>query len=88
MPRAATRAAVALLTAVLAAGVLVVRPIAATGQAPGLAPVMLVLDASGSMQEALPGGRTKMVMTHAGIPADSPGAAGWATAFDKLAVHV
>ena len=34
------------------------------------------------------GGRTKMVMTHAGIPEDSPGAAGWAMAFDKLAAHV
>jgi len=34
------------------------------------------------------GGRTKMVMTHAGIPADSPGAAGWAMALDKLAIHV
>jgi uncharacterized protein YndB with AHSA1/START domain len=34
------------------------------------------------------GGRTKMVMTHAGIPADSPGAAGWAMALDKLAAHV
>jgi uncharacterized protein YndB with AHSA1/START domain len=33
-------------------------------------------------------GRTKMVMTHVGIPADSPGAAGWAMAFDKLAAHV
>ena len=31
------------------------------------------------------GGRTRMVMTHAGIPSDSPGAAGWAVAFDKLA---
>jgi uncharacterized protein YndB with AHSA1/START domain len=31
------------------------------------------------------GGRTKMVMTHAGIPADSPGASGWNQAFDKLA---
>jgi uncharacterized protein YndB with AHSA1/START domain len=30
-------------------------------------------------------GRTKMVLTHAGIPADSPGAAGWAMALDKLA---
>ena len=29
-------------------------------------------------------GRTKMVMTHIGIPSDSPGAAGWAMAFDKL----
>ena len=31
------------------------------------------------------GGRTKMTMTHAGIPADSPGASGWNQAFDKLA---
>lgn len=34
------------------------------------------------------GGRTKMVMTHAGIPADSPGASGWNQAFDKLADHL
>ena len=34
------------------------------------------------------GGRTKMVMTHAGVPSDSPGAAGWAMAFDKLTAHV
>jgi uncharacterized protein YndB with AHSA1/START domain len=34
------------------------------------------------------GGRTKMVMTHVGIPADSPGAAGCAMAIDKLASHV
>ena len=34
------------------------------------------------------GGRTKMVMTHAGIPADSPGASGWNQAFDKLADHI
>jgi uncharacterized protein YndB with AHSA1/START domain len=34
------------------------------------------------------GGRTKMVMTHAGIPGDSPGAAGWAMALDKLATRV
>ena len=34
------------------------------------------------------GGQTKMVMTHAGIPADSPGAGGWNQAFDKLAAHV
>ena len=30
-------------------------------------------------------GKTRMVMTHAGIPADSPGAGGWGQAFDKLA---
>jgi uncharacterized protein YndB with AHSA1/START domain len=34
------------------------------------------------------GGRTKMVLTHARVPADSPGAAGWAMALDKLASHV
>jgi uncharacterized protein YndB with AHSA1/START domain len=34
------------------------------------------------------GSRTKMIMTHAGIPSDSPGAAGWTMAFDKLAVYV
>jgi uncharacterized protein YndB with AHSA1/START domain len=33
-------------------------------------------------------GRTHMVMTHAGIPAGSPGAAGWSMAFDKLAAHL
>jgi uncharacterized protein YndB with AHSA1/START domain len=32
--------------------------------------------------------RTRMVMTHAGIPSDSPGAVGWAMAFDKLAHRV
>jgi uncharacterized protein YndB with AHSA1/START domain len=31
------------------------------------------------------GGRTKMVLTHAGIPGDSAGAAGWRMALDKLA---
>jgi hypothetical protein len=34
------------------------------------------------------GGRTKMVMTHAGVPSDSPGATGWRMALDKLAAHV
>jgi uncharacterized protein YndB with AHSA1/START domain len=31
------------------------------------------------------GGRTRMVLTHAGLPADSPGATGWTMALDKLA---
>ena len=31
------------------------------------------------------GGQTKMVMTHVGVPAGSPGEAGWNMAFDKLA---
>jgi uncharacterized protein YndB with AHSA1/START domain len=30
------------------------------------------------------GGRTKMVMTHAGVPSDSGANAGWEQAFDKL----
>ena len=34
------------------------------------------------------GGRAKMVMTHAGVPSDSPGAAGWTMALDKLAAYV
>jgi uncharacterized protein YndB with AHSA1/START domain len=34
------------------------------------------------------GGRTKMVLTHAGIPSDSAGAVGWGMAFDKLAAYV
>ena len=31
------------------------------------------------------GGRTRVVLTHLGIPAGSPGALGWAMAMDKLA---
>jgi uncharacterized protein YndB with AHSA1/START domain len=34
------------------------------------------------------GGRTKMVLTHTGIPSDSAGAAGWAMALDKLAARI
>ena len=34
------------------------------------------------------GGRTKMVLTHLGVPADSPGAAGWTMALDKLAAYL
>jgi hypothetical protein len=34
------------------------------------------------------GGRTEMVMTHAGLPADSAGAAGWTMALDKLTSYV
>ncbi len=34
------------------------------------------------------GGRTKMVMTHAGVPADSGAGGGWEQAFDKLAEHI
>ena len=33
-------------------------------------------------------GGTKMVMTHLGIPAGSPGAVGWEMAFSKLDAHV
>jgi uncharacterized protein YndB with AHSA1/START domain len=34
------------------------------------------------------GGRTRMTMTHVGVPEGSAGAAGWRMAFDKLAAHV
>lgn len=34
------------------------------------------------------GGKTRVVLTHAGIPADSPGAMGWNMALDKLADHL
>lgn len=37
--------------------------------------------------DAVDGG-TRMTMTHVGVPADSPGAAGWGMAFDKLEAHV
>jgi uncharacterized protein YndB with AHSA1/START domain len=33
------------------------------------------------------GARTRMVLTHSGIPAGSPGAAGWAMALSKLAAR-
>lgn len=33
-------------------------------------------------------GQTKMTMTHAGVPAGSPGEGGWNMAFDKLADYV
>jgi uncharacterized protein YndB with AHSA1/START domain len=33
-------------------------------------------------------GRTKMMMTHAGMPASSGANAGWEQAFDKLADHI
>ena len=33
-------------------------------------------------------GRTKMVLTHVGIPAGSPGAAVWTMALDKLAAYL
>ena len=34
------------------------------------------------------GDGTRMVMTHAGVPADSPGAMGWNMALDKLEAHL
>ncbi len=33
-------------------------------------------------------GGTTLVLTHAGVPAESPGATGWAMALDKLAVRL
>jgi uncharacterized protein YndB with AHSA1/START domain len=34
------------------------------------------------------GGSTRMVVTHVGVPADSPGGQGWAMAIDKLEARV
>ncbi len=34
------------------------------------------------------GTTTRVVMTHAGIPSDSPGAMGWQMAFDKLTAYL
>ena len=34
------------------------------------------------------GGKTRMLMTHFGVPGDSAGAAGWAKALDKLAAYL
>jgi len=34
------------------------------------------------------GGQTTMVLTHAGVPADSPGAMGWMMALDKMTALV
>ena len=34
------------------------------------------------------GGRTRMVMTHVGVPADSPGGQGWTMAIDKMETRV
>lgn len=33
-------------------------------------------------------GLTRMTMTHAGVPADSPGAGGWKQAFAKMETHI
>ena len=34
------------------------------------------------------GGSTKMTMAHVGVPADSPGAKGWAMALDKMVEYL
>jgi uncharacterized protein YndB with AHSA1/START domain len=34
------------------------------------------------------GGRTRVVLTHVGVPGDSPGAAGWAMALEKLGARL
>ena len=34
------------------------------------------------------GDRTSMVMTHIGVPADSPGALGWGMAIDKMEARI
>lgn len=47
---------------------------------PSVTEVHVVLEPAGS--------GTKMTLTHVGIPAGSPGAAGWSMALDKLATHL
>ncbi len=47
---------------------------------PGVTEVTVLLEAVD--------GRTKMTMTHAGVPADSGGADGWAMAFEKMGAYV
>jgi len=34
------------------------------------------------------GDKTRMVLTHSGVPSDSPGALGWNMALDKLAAYI
>jgi hypothetical protein len=41
-----------------------------------------------SRQASAPDGQTTLALTHHGIPAGSPGAAGWAMALDDLAARV
>lgn len=48
--------------------------------APTETSVIVELDAIGQ--------RTAMILTHVGVPADSPGAEGWTMAIDKLSAHV
>jgi uncharacterized protein YndB with AHSA1/START domain len=55
-------------------------PSGGTGDHPGTTEVRVEL------QEVE--GRTRMVMTHLGVPAGSPGALGWHAAFDKLTTLV
>jgi uncharacterized protein YndB with AHSA1/START domain len=56
-----------------------IQPPPAGSGMPKTTTVTVVLEAIGE--------RTKMVMTHAGIPADSGGRAGWTQSFTKLAVY-
>ncbi len=50
------------------------------GDHPSLTQVIVELEPLGQT--------TRMVMTHVGVPADSPGAIGWGMAFDKLAAYL
>jgi hypothetical protein len=50
------------------------------------APVELVWQVRVELEDL--GGRTRMVLTHVGIPSDSPGATGWTMALDKLAARI
>ncbi len=55
-------------------------PPGATADQPGETDVIVELDDLGD--------RTRVTLTHRGIPADSPGAMGWNMALDKLTTHL
>lgn len=55
-------------------------PLPASEHNPGTTEVTVLLEDLG--------GSTKMTMTHAGVPAGSPGEAGWQQAFTKMADYV
>jgi len=58
----------------------------ATPQSMGMPDGHLVTEVRVELDDV--GGRTRMVMTHVGVPADSPGATGWTMALDKLTAYV
>jgi uncharacterized protein YndB with AHSA1/START domain len=51
-------------------------------------PAGTAMETSISVELEARGDRTRMIMTHIGVPADSPGGQGWAMAIDKLEARV